>query len=165
MKNIWKANPSRHLNNQHVGLVKRINLIFLSFFKSYPIPSRLTPRINTTYSLNPFPANIYLDEDVLKTSFVFVSRRSFQDVFRTSSSRQIYFPWSYVFKKCLQDLLIKADIFVLVIRLQKISSRRLDLDEYICKTSLRRLQDSLPRHLQDVFKKSSRCTIKLKWSC
>ena len=58
--------------------------------------------------------------------------------------------------------LIKTDIFILVIRLRKVSSRRLDLDEYIQKTSLRRLQDALPRHLQDVFKKSSRCIIKLK---
>ena len=31
-----------------------------------------------------FPANIGLDEDVLKTSFVFVFRRRLQDVFKTS---------------------------------------------------------------------------------
>ena len=38
------------------------------------------------------PANIRLDEDVLKTSFVFLIRRRLQDVFKTSSSRQIYLP-------------------------------------------------------------------------
>ena len=31
-----------------------------------------------------YPANIRLDEDVLKTSFVFVFRRRLQDVFKTS---------------------------------------------------------------------------------
>ena len=47
------------------------------------------------------PANIRLDEDVLKTSFVFVFRRR------------------------LQDVLIKTNMFTLPLRLQKTSSRRL----------------------------------------
>ena len=46
-----------------------------------------------------FPANIRLDEDVLKTSLVFVFRRR------------------------LQDVLIKTNIFALLIRFQKTSSR------------------------------------------
>ena len=75
----------------------------------------------------------------------------------------------FVFRRRLQDVLIKTNIFTLVIRLQKTSSRRLDQDQYIrlghtssrrlqdvFKTSSRRLQDVLPRCLQDVFKTSSR---------
>ena len=31
-----------------------------------------------------FPANIHLDEDVLKTSFIFVFRRRLEDVLKTS---------------------------------------------------------------------------------
>ena len=45
------------------------------------------------------PANIRLDEDVLKTSFVFVFRRRLQDVFKTSCLRPIYSSWP-----CLQDV-------------------------------------------------------------
>ena len=95
------------------------------------------------------PANIRLDEDVLKTSFVFVFRRR------------------------LQDVLIKTNMFALALRLQKTSSRRLGQDQYIrlgytssrrlqdvfktssrrlAKTSSRHLQDVLQRYLQDVFK-------------
>ena len=78
----------------------------------------------------------------------------------------------------LEDLLIKTNIFALVTRLQKTSSRRFDQDQYIrfghtpsrClqnvfKTFSRRLQDVLqnrlqeilktfPRRLQDIFKTS-----------
>ena len=100
-----------------------------------------------------YPANIRLDEDVLKSSFAFVFRRR------------------------LQDVLIKTNIFTILIRLQKTSSRRLDQDQYIrlghmssrllqdvFKTSSRRLQDVLekrlqdilPRRLQNIFKTSSR---------
>ena len=64
-----------------------------------------------------YPANIRLDEEVLKTSFAFVFRRR------------------------LQDVLIKASIFVLVICLQD-----------VFKTFWRRLQDVLPRRLQNIFK-------------
>ena len=74
-----------------------------------------------------YPANICLDEGVLKTSFVFVFRRR------------------------LQDILIKADIFALVIRLQKMSSRSLGQDQYI-----RLGHTSSRQHFQDVFKMSSR---------
>ena len=60
------------------------------------------------------PANIRLDENVLKKSFVFVFRRRLQDVF------------------------IKTNIFPLLIRLQKTSSRRF---QNVFKTSSRRMQD------------------------
>ena len=103
--------------------------------------------------------------------------RHLEDVFRlhlqkTSSRR-------------LQDVLIKTNIFALVIRLQKTSSRRLGQDQYIrlshtssrrlakiysihlqdvlktssgrfAKTFSKRLQDVLQKHLQDIFKTSSR---------
>ena len=83
----------------------------------------------------------------------------------------------------LQDVLIKANLFALVIGLQKTSSKRLDQDQYIrlrhtssrhlqhfssrlqdvFKTPSRRLQDDLQirfqdifKHLQDILKTSSR---------
>ena len=87
--------------------------------------------------------NIGLDEEVLKTSFVFV------------------------FKRGLQDVLIKTNIFALVIHLQKTSSRR--NHDVLIKTNIfilviclqevfqmfsRCLQDVLLRGLQGVFKTS-----------
>ena len=56
----------------------------------------------------------------------------------------------------LQDVFIKINIFVLVIRLQdvfKTFSRRL---QDVFKTFSRRLQDVLQKRLQDIFKTSSR---------
>ena len=58
----------------------------------------------------------------------------------------------------LQDVLIKTNIFALVIRPQNVL-RRLDKDQYI-HTLSRRLQDvfqTFSRRLQDVFKMSLRC--------
>ena len=95
-----------------------------------------------------YPAKFRLDEDVLKTSFVFVFRRRL----KTSSRR------------------LDQDEYVhLNLSLQKTSSRRLGQNQYIhlvhtssrrlqdvFKTSSRHLQDVLPRCLQDVFKTSSR---------
>ena len=81
------------------------------------------------------PANIRLDEDVLKTSFVFVFRR------RLDQDEYVHL-----------SLMSSEDIF-------KTSSRRLGEDQYI------RLGYTSSRHLQDVFKTSSRCIIKLNCSC
>ena len=78
------------------------------------------------------PANKRLDEHVLKTSFVFVFRRR------------------------LQDVLIKTNIFVLLIRLHdvfKTFSKRL---QDIFKTFWRRLAKISSRLLQDVFKTFSK---------
>ena len=103
------------------------------------------------------PANIRLDEDVLKTSFVFVFRRR------------------------LQDVLIKTNMFALTLRLQKTSSSRLGQDQYVClghmssrrlqdlfkassKTSSRCLQDIFKTSCKDIFKTFSRHTIKLTCS-
>ena len=102
-----------------------------------------------TDSITNIPANIRLDEDVLKTSFVFVfvSRRRLQDVFKTSWARPIYLSWPYVFKTSSRRF---QDVF-------KTSSRRF---EDLFKTSSKRLQDlfkASSRRLQDVLKTSSRC--------
>ena len=79
------------------------------------------------------PANIRLrlDEDVLKTSFVFI--------FKTSSRRL-----DQDEHVCL-SLTSSEDVF-------KKSSRRLNQDQYIClgHTSSRRLAKTSARHLQDV---------------
>ena len=96
-----------------------------------------------------FPANICLDEDVLKTSFVFFFFR----------------------RRLQQDLLINTKIFISVIRLQgafKTFSRRLQDHVFkvqdILKTSSKRLQDVLQNCLQDIFKTFSTCIIKLNCS-
>ena len=78
-----------------------------------------------------FPANIRLDEDVLKTSFVFVfrGRRIDQDEYIRSSQTSS----EYVLKT---------------------SSRHPDQDQYFClgHTSSRRLQDLFKTSCQGVFK-------------
>ena len=96
-----------------------------------------------------------------------------EDVFKTSWSRRIYSPYSYVFRRRLQDVLIKTNIFVLSIRLQdvfKTFSRRLqDVFKTSCqdvfKTFSRRLQDVLQKRLQDIFKTSSRPLAKISSRC
>ena len=70
-----------------------------------------------------------------------LSSSSSEDVFKTSWSRRIYSPKSYVFRRCLQKVLVKTNIFVLAISLQ----------DNIFKMSSRCLQDHLPRRLQDFF--------------
>ena len=90
-----------------------------------------------------FPANIRLYENVLKTSFVLIFRRR------------------------LQDVLIKMNILTLIIRLKKTSwSRPIYWSwsyvfkaswkhfQNVFKTSSRHFQDVLPRRLENVFKTS-----------
>ena len=117
-------------------------------------------KLLTNLHLCALTANIRLDEDVLKTSFVFVFRRrldqeefvrfsltSSEDVFKTSSrrlSQEQYVRPGHTFSRRLQDVLPRClqDVY-------KTSSRRL------AKTSSRYLQDVLKtswRYLQDVFK-------------
>ena len=99
------------------------------------------------------PANICLDEDVLKTSFVFIFRRRLdQDEYVRLSLASS------------EDVLVKTNIFVLAIRLQDVfktfSKRLQDVFKTSCqdifKTFSRRLQDVLQKRLQDIFKTSSR---------
>ena len=99
------------------------------------------------FSVSYSPANICLDEDVLKTSRRCLSFSSSEDVFKTSSrhlGQDRYIPlsqtsWQDVFKTFSRRL---QDVF-------KTSSRPL---QDVFKTSSRHLQDVLQRYLQDVFK-------------
>ena len=84
-------------------------------------------------------ANICLDEDVLKTS------------------------WRGLSSFSSEDVLIKANIFPLLIRLQQRSSRRLSQGQYIRlgNTSSRRLQNVFKMSYKNVFKMSSRRLVKM----
>ena len=106
--------------------------------------------------------------------------RHLEDVFhfllKTSSSGRTYSPYSYLFRRRLQDVLINTNIFVLVIRFQdvlKTFSRRLQRKDFppsqtflirlqyvlainLPKTPSRLLEDVLKTCLQDVFKAFSR---------
>ena len=72
--------------------------------------------------LTLYPANIRLDKDFLKTS------------------------WRCLSSSSSEEVLIKTNIFVLLMHLHKTSSRRFDQDQYI------RLGYTSWRHLQDAFK-------------
>ena len=111
------------------------------------------------------PANIRLDEGVLKTSLVFVFSRRVQDVL---IKRNIFASLIRLQKTCsrrLQDILIKTNITVLLILLQdvfKTSSRRL---QNIFKTSSRRFEDVFKTSCKDLFKTFSKRIKKLNCSC
>ena len=83
-----------------------------------------------------------------------------EDVFslrllNTSWSRRIYSPYSYVFRRRLQDVFIKINIFVLVIRLQDVFKTFSRRPQDIFKTSSRCSENvfrTFSRHLQNVFK-------------
>ena len=81
----------------------------------------------------------------LKTSCYDVFKTSCKNIFKTSSRR-------------LQDVLIKTDIFAILIRLQKTSWTRpiYPAWSYVFKTFSRLLQDVFKTTCQDVFKTSSR---------
>ena len=84
-------------------------------------------------------ANIRLDEDVLKTSFIFVFRR------RLDQDEYVHL-----------SLMSSEDVF-------KTSSRRLGQDQYIRlgHMSSRRLQDIFKTSCKDIFKTFSRRTTRL----
>ena len=96
-------------------------------------------------------------QDVLKMSFVFVFRRHLQGVFETSWLRRTYWPYSYIFKRRLQDAWSRS-IYSSWSYVFKTSSRHL---QDVFKTSSRRLQDVLQRCLQYLFKTYHR--VKLLW--
>ena len=119
-----------------------------------------------------FPANIRLDEDVLKTSWRRLSSSSSEDVLKTPSRRLDQDEYVRL------SLTSSEHVF-------KTPSSRLGQDQYIrlghtssrsfqdvLKTSSRQLAKTTSRHLQDVFKTScknifktfSRCIIKLNCS-
>ena len=89
------------------------------------------------------PPNIHLDEDALKMSFVFVFKKGLQDVLIKTN----IFILVIRLYKSLQDVLVKTNIFVLAIDIFQIYSRRL-------------VQNVFPRHLQNVFKSYSKNVFK-----
>ena len=99
------------------------------------------------------PANIRLDENVLRTSWRHLSSSSSEDVFKMSWSKRIYSPYSHVFRRRLQDVFRTSwsrPIYSSWSYVLKTSC------QYVFKTSSRRLQDVLQKRLQDIFKMSSR---------
>ena len=98
-------------------------------------------------------ANIRLDEDVLKTSFIFVFRRCLQDVLIETNIFTLLIRLQKTSSRRIQDVMIKTNIFVLVIRLQDVLLRCL---QNVFKTSSRRLVTTSSRHLQEVFMTSWR---------
>ena len=131
--------------------LRQVSMNFRGAFRTWPNIHLLT--IFAKYSILDIPSNILLDEDVLKTSFVF--RRRLQGV--------LIKPNMFALALCLQDLLVKTNIFVLPIRLQdvfKTSCKNVFKKFWRClqdffKISSRRLQNAFKtssRNLQDVFK-------------
>ena len=114
---------------------------------------------------------------LMKTSSRRLPSSSSEFVFKTSWSRRKYSPLPYVFRRRLQDVLFKTNIFVLAIRLQdvfktscqhvlKTSSRRLEKClQDIFKTSSRRFEDVFKTSCKDISKMFSRRIIKLNCSC
>ena len=103
-----------------------------------------------------YPANIHLDEDVLKISWGRLSSLSSEDLFKTSLRCLGQGEYIRLGHTSSKDVL-------------KTSSRCFDQDEYIClchtssrhlqeffKTTSRCLQDVLQKHLQEIFNTSSR---------
>ena len=116
----------------------------------------LSRRINTR------PANIRPDKDFLKKSFVFVFRKRLQDVLIKTNVFVLIIRLQKTPSRHLQDVLVRANIFVLAIRLQ-------DVFKTSCKnvfnTSSRRLQGVLKTSCKDVFKTFSRRIINLYCFC
>ena len=108
-------------------------------FKSY-LHKVYTEKVNKTAlsSNDKNPENIRYDEDVLKRTLVFIFRRRLD--------QDDYICLTHMSS---ENVFIKTNIFVLVIRLQDVFN-----------TFSRRPQDiskTLSRHVQGIFKTSSRC--------
>ena len=123
------------------------------FINSFDIRSLQTPIKSSTDRCRPFrkkclkfsnatnkPANIRLDEDVLKSSFIFV--------FRRRVDQDEYIRLTHTFS---EDVLIKTYIC-----LGDTPSRRLHdvLQKNVCKTSSRHLEGYLKMSCEEVFKRS-----------
>ena len=115
-----------------------------------------------------FPANIRLDEDVLKTPWKRLLSSSSHNVFKTSWSRRTCSPYSYIFRRRLQDVFKTSwsrPIYLSWSYVSKTSSRRFfrDIFKTSCKntlkTFLRRSKTSSRRRA----KSSSRCLAKTTW--
>ena len=112
----------------------------MRIFSIYILLSR---RINTR------PANIRLDKDVLKTSFVFVFRKRLQDVLIKTNIFVLIIRLQKTPSRHLQDVLVKTNIFVLAIRLQDVFKTSC---KNVFKTSCKNVFNTSSRRLQDVFK-------------
>ena len=97
--------------------------------------------LSQKFALSSFPTNVRLDEDVLKVSFVFIFRRRLQDVLFKTNIFALVIHLQRTFSRSLQDVLVKTNIFVLVIRLHDVFKM-------------------FSRCLQNVFKTFSRCLAK-----
>ena len=92
----------------------------------------------------------------MKTSFVFVFRRHLQEVLIKTNMFALAFRLQKMSSRRLQDVSVKTIIFVLAICLQDVFKKSC---QDVFKTFSRRLQDVLKtslKRLQDVFKTSSR---------
>ena len=102
------------------------------------------------YARNEEFSLVFLAGVVLKISSNAMYQQTFLFIM-TSQSRRIYMPWSYVFTRRLQGVLIKTIIYSSSSYLLKTSSRRF---QDIFRTSSRCLQNVLQKLLQDIFKTS-----------
>ena len=132
--------------------MKRVNI---SIIEKYKALQKIEEGESTKKSVaEEYPANIRSWWRHLEDVF-----RRLEDVFHLRLQRTS--------SKCLQDVLIKTNIFALLIRLQKMSSRRLQDDliktiifvlaihlQDVFKTFSRRFQDVLQKLLQDIFRMS-----------
>ena len=100
-----------------------------------------------TMKFGRFPAKIRVHEDVLKTSFVFVFRRRFQDVLMKTNLFALSIRLQKTTSRRLQDVLVLTNIFVLAIRLQDVFKSRF---QCVFKMSSKRLEAALQKRLQDV---------------
>ena len=121
-------------------------------------PSTSTRRAQMSDVTTTVPANIRLDEDVLKTSWRRLSSSSSKEVFKTSSRRLDEDKYILVnlrlrktSSRCLQNILVKTNIFVLSILLQDVLQKR--------------LQDVFKTFCQDVFKTSRKYVLKTSSRC
>ena len=121
-------------------------------------PSTSTRRAQMSDVTTTVPANIRLDEDVLKTSRRRLSSSSSKEVFKTSSRRLDEDKYILVnlrlrktSSRCLQNILVKTNIFVLSILLQDVLQKR--------------LQDVFKTFCQDVFKTSRKYVLKTSSRC
>ena len=93
------------------------------------------------------PANICLDKDVFKTSFVFLFRRRLKE-------QDEYIRFNHTSS---EDGLVKTILFVLVIRLQDVLLIHLyDVFKNIFKTSWKCIFKTCSKYLQEVLKTSSK---------
>ena len=86
----------------------------------------------------------FVSSIIMKTALVFVFRRRLPDVLIKTNI--------FTLLICLQDVLIKTNIFDLDIRLQDVFRTFLRRLQDVFKSFLRCLQDVLLRRFQDVFK-------------